>query len=71
LLDLEKSEVRADRAQRGLMRAQLRIGDQHVNPRVPENVIHLVRFEKIVDRDHHRACLEDTEQSGNKFRAIF
>ena len=47
------------------------LGDEQINAAILQNVIHLVRLEKIVDRHEHRARAEHAEHGGHEFRTVF
>ena len=69
-LDPEQLQMRSGRFERPVMRSQLGVGDQHVNPGVVQDVIDLVGFEEIVDRHDHRACLKDAKERRDELRAV-
>ena len=61
LLHLKQLQVWPGGFQRAVMRAQFGVGDEHVDARVAQNIVHLVGFQEIVDRHCDRTCLENAK----------
>ena len=53
------------------MRAQVGIGEDHVDARVREDKAYFIRFQEIVDWDRYRTAVQNAEQGGDEFRTIF
>ena len=70
LLHIQQLQPRPGRFERPEMGAQLGVGDQHVNARVVQDEVDLVRLEEVVDRHDHGAGVQNAEQRRDEFRAV-
>ena len=71
ILHLKDFQLRPGCQQRGRVHGEFILGDEHVNAAVAQDVIHLVRLEKIVDGHQHGARAQNAEDRWNEFRAVF